>query len=69
MNRQRFKLNDRVIIHSTGSEDLDGRHATVLGIAVDHVVCIYIIAPDDYPLPNWPWQAITMTESCLRLLV
>lgn len=61
-----MKENTLVIIHSFG----DGHECSgvICGIAVDHVVRIYIVRiPSNNPW-NHPYSCITVPESCLRMV-
>lgn len=59
-----LKFNDRVVMHSTSSVDLDGKTGTLLGIAVEYPNNNFWIIELDEPLPDR--RAIVLTDACIK---
>lgn len=67
--KKNFKNMDRVRIHSTNSDALDGRIGSIVGIAYQTIHDnFYIINVDGYPIPTWPWSCVILTEHCIEPL-
>ena len=63
----KFRLNDRVIMHSTGKEELDDKYGVNLGICFEDTEEIehYIILLDE---PLETHRALVLPENCLDIL-
>jgi hypothetical protein len=61
-----LKYNDRVVMHSTTSIDLDGKTGTLIGIAVALASNNFWIVELDEPHPDR--RAIVLIDSCIKHL-
>jgi hypothetical protein len=56
-------MNQKVLIDKTNSDELDGFHGTILGIASEHPECTFYIVGVD--IPSRPEAtALVLTEYC-----
>lgn len=61
-----FKNGDKVLIKDCGPE-IDGITGRIVGIAVDHIVKIWIVQVDKPArIPGWEWECATFPGSCLE---
>ena len=61
-----YKNGDKVVVHSTGSIELDGKICTVIGIAHKFPVgSIYILAKSKGF--DTGWSAMILSEACFTL--
>lgn len=62
----KFKNGDKVEIHSTTDDNLDGITGEVKGISFNFPgSCAYIVLLDSR-YSGYPWDAISLTEHCLK---
>ena len=59
-----FHNGDKVLIHSTGSEQLDGETGKIIGLSVDNIFKIYIVKFDNQ-IHNYNYEAGTVPDCCL----
>lgn len=59
-----LKYNDRVVMHSTTSTDLDGKTGTLIGIYANFPNNTHWIVELDEPLIDR--RAIVLTDSCIK---
>ena len=61
-----FKNGNRVEFHSTGDIKLDNLKGAVIGIAFQDPIASHYIVLLDECYSDHPWDAIQITEHCLR---
>ena len=62
----KFSNGDRAVIHATSDSELDGITGTILGVTAEHAeMAVYIIKLDNR-YPKSDWDALSITEHCLR---
>jgi hypothetical protein len=62
----KFINGDRAEIHSTSDSELDGITGTVIGEIVSHPKMTVYIVNLDTRYPKSDWDALSITEHCLR---
>jgi hypothetical protein len=64
-----YKYGDRVKLVKTASSQLDNLCGTLVGVSIpggSSFPTIYIVDMDIFPIEEWPWKCITITEVCLE---